>query len=63
MEFKLYDRVQIKELLSYGDDIYTIVTKTKDQEDNTMFALEDEDGFLMTEVYYYPSQLLKVYED
>ena len=62
MEFKLYDRVQIKELLSYGDDIYTIVTRLKDHEGNTMFELKDEDGFQLEEVYY-PSQLLKVYED
>lgn len=58
-QIELYDIVQIKELLSFGDETYTVVTRTKDREGNTMFALEDEDGFLLEEVYY-PSQLLKV---
>ena len=59
MQIELYDKVQIKALLSEGDDIYTVVTRTKDREGNVMFALEDEDGFLLEEVFY-PSQLLKV---
>ena len=60
-QIELYDRVQIKEKLSSGDETYTIVTRTKDREGNTMFALEDEDGFLLEELYY-PSQLLKLEE-
>ena len=59
MQIELYDKVQIKALLSEGDDTYTVVTRTKDREGNIMFALEDEDGFLLEEVFY-PSQLLKV---
>lgn len=59
MQIELYDKVQIKEKLSSGDDIYTVVTRLKDREGNTMFAVEDEEGFLLEETYY-PSQLIKV---
>ena len=59
MQIELYDKVQIKEKLSLGDDIYTVVTRLKDREGNTMFALEDEEGFLLEETYY-PSQLIKI---
>jgi hypothetical protein len=62
MQIELYDRVQIKSLLSEGDDIYTVVTRTKDREGNVMFALENEDGFLLEDVFY-PSQLIKVQEN
>jgi hypothetical protein len=62
MQIELYDKVQIKALLSEGDDTYTVVTRTKDREGNVMFALEDEDGFLLEEVFY-PSQLIKVQEN
>lgn len=59
MQIELYDKVQIKALLSEGDDTYTVATRTRDREGNVMFALEDEDGFLLEEVFY-PSQLLKI---
>ena len=59
MQIELYDKVQIKEKLSFGDDIYTVVTRLKDREGNTMFAVEDEEGFLLEETYY-PSQLIKI---
>lgn len=62
MQIELYDKVQIKEKLSLGDDIYTVVTRLKDREGNTMFAVEDEEGFLLEEVYY-PSQLLLVKDE
>lgn len=62
MQIELYDKVQIKEKLSSGDDIYTVVTRLKDREGNTMFAVEDEEGFLLEEVYY-PSQLLLVKDE
>ena len=62
MQIELYDKVQIKALLSEGDDTYTVVTRTKDREGNVMFAVEDEDGFLLEELYY-PSQLLKIEEE
>jgi len=62
MQIELYDKVQIKALLSEGDDTHTVVTRTKDREGNVMFALEDEDGFLLEEVFY-PSQLIKVQEN
>lgn len=62
MQIELYDKVQIKEKLSLGDDTYTVVTRTKDREGNVMFAVEDEDGFLLEELYY-PSQLLKIEEE
>ena len=62
MQIELYDKVQIKEKLSSGDDIYTVVERLKDREGNTMFAVEDEEGFLLEEVYY-PSQLLLVKDE
>ena len=62
MQIELYDKVQIKEKLSSGDDIYTVVTRLKDREGNTMYAVEDEEGFLLEEVYY-PSQLLLVQDE
>ena len=39
MQIELYDKVQIKEKLSLGDDTYTVVTRTKDREGNVMFAV------------------------
>ena len=62
MQIELYDKVQVKALLSEGDDIYTVVTKTRDREGNTMFALENGEGFLLEEVFY-PSQLIKIQEN
>lgn len=62
MQIELYDTVQIKALLSEGDETYTVVTRTQDREGNVMFALEDEDGFLLEDVFY-PSQLIKVQEN
>lgn len=62
MQIELYDKVQIKEKLSSGDDIYTVIERLKDREGNTMFAVEDEEGFLLEEVYY-PSQLLLVKDE
>jgi len=59
MQIELYDKVQIK---SKGDETYEVVTKTRDREGNTMFALEDEEGFLLEEVFY-PSQLIKIQEN
>lgn len=62
MQIELYDTVQIKALLSEGDETYTVVTRTQDREGNVMFALEDEDGFLLEDLFY-PSQLIKVQEN
>ena len=62
MQIELYDTVQIKALLSEGDETFTVVTRIRDREGNVMFALEDEDGFLLEEVFY-PSQLIKVQEN
>ena len=62
MQIELYDTVQIKALLSFGDETYTVVTRTQDREGNVMFALEDEDGFLLEDLFY-PSQLIKVQEN
>ena len=59
MQIEVYDKVQIKALLSDGDDIYTVSGKSYDREGNVMFELEDEDGFLLDDLYY-PSQLLEV---
>ena len=62
MQIELYDTVQIKALLSEGDETYTVVTRPRDREGNVMFALEDEDGFLLEDLFY-PSQLIKVQEN
>ena len=61
MQIEINDKVKIKSLLSFEDETtyYTIVGKTYDRENNVMFELEDEDGFLLEDVYY-PSQLIKV---
>ena len=61
MQIEINDKVKIKSQLSFEDEAtyYTIVGKTYDRENNVMFELEDEDGFLLEDVYY-PSQLIKV---
>ena len=61
MQIEINDRVKIKSQLSFEDEgtCYTVTGKTYDRENNVMFELEDEDGFLLEDVYY-PSQLIKV---
>jgi hypothetical protein len=61
-QIELYDKVQVKALLSEGDDTFTVAGKSYDKEGNVMFELEDEDGFLLEDVFY-PSQLIKIQEN
>ena len=62
MQLEMYDKVQIKALLLQGDDTYTICGKSYDRENNLMFELEDEDGYLLDDLYY-PESLIKVIEE
>lgn len=64
MQIEINDKVKIKSQLSFEDEntCYTVTGKTYDRENNVMFELEDEDGFLLEDVYY-PSQLIKIQED
>ena len=57
MQIELYDTVHLG-----WEDGTQITTRTRDREGNVMFALEDEDGFLLEDLFY-PSQLIKVQEN
>ena len=59
MYIQLNDTVQIKALLPKNQEKYTVSAWTQDREGNTMFELENEDGYLLDDLYY-PSQLVKV---
>ena len=63
MQIEVNDKVKIKSQLSFEDEntYYTVTGKYYDREGNVMFELEDEDGFLLEDVYY-PSQLIKIQE-